>query len=58
MSNKQGRTEMSPDLRAFLTEIGEVVKDYLETKHEEHREISELTKDGEEDESRRVFPSH
>lgn len=58
MSAKKERQEMPPDLRVFLTEVGEAVKEYLETKHKESRKMEELQEGGEEnDESSRLLPS-
>ena len=57
MSIKRHKTEPPRDLLVFLAEVGEAVKEYLETKHRERRTIRELTKDGEEEnESSRVLP--
>lgn len=57
MSSKKGHQEMPPDLRVFLFEVGEAVREYLETKHKESRKMQDITKDSEEsDESSRLLP--
>lgn len=58
MNAKKKRQELPPDLRVFLTEVGEAVKEYLETKHKETRKMEAFSKGGEDnDESSRIFPS-
>ena len=58
MGANNRQQELPPDLRVFLAEVGEAVKEYLETKHKESRKIQELSRDGEgNDESSRIFPS-
>ena len=58
MGAKKQRQDLPPDLRVFLTEVGEAVKEYLETKHRESRKMEALSKGGEEnDESSRLFSS-
>lgn len=58
MNAKKKRQELPSDLRVFLTEVGEAVKEYLETKRRESSKMETLTKGGEDnDESSRLFPS-
>lgn len=56
MNTKKGQQKLPPDLRVFLAEVGEAVKEYLETKHKESRRIQGTPEDGEEgDESSRLL---
>lgn len=58
MGAKKRQQELPIDLRVFLAEVGEAVKEYLETKHKESRRIQERRREGEEnDESSGIFPS-
>ena len=58
MRTTKDRNEPHSDIKVFLEEIGEVVKEYLETKHKERRKIPDIAASGEEDnESRRLFQS-
>ena len=58
MKTIKDRSEPHSDIKVFLEEIGEVVKEYLETKHKERRKIPDLAEDGEDDnESRRILQS-
>ena len=58
MRPPKDRSELHTDIKLFLEEIGEVVKEYLETKHKESRKIPDSTEDCEDDdESRRLFQS-
>ena len=48
----------SPDVREFLTEVGEALRDHLERMHQERSKIPPIQMEGEgTDESGRVFPS-
>ena len=58
MRTTKDRSELHTDIKVFLEEIGEVVKEYLETKHKEGRKIPDPAEDGEDDnESRRILQS-
>jgi hypothetical protein len=58
MSTPKGRRDLSPDLRVFLTEVSEVVKEYLALKRRKSHKMIKLTKEDEDDdESRRLFSS-
>ena len=58
MRKTKDRSEPHSEIKVFLEEIGEVVKEYLETKHKERRKIPDLTEGGEDDnESRRLLQS-
>lgn len=58
MRSPKDRSELHVDIKVFLEEIGEVVKEYLETKQKERRKIPHLAEDGEDDnESRRILQS-
>ena len=58
MNAKNRQRELPSDLRVFLAEVGEAVKEYLETKHKESRKIQEAAREGEEkNESIRIFSS-
>ena len=57
MESKRRQQELPPELRVFLAEIGEAVKEILETKHKESRKMQKSLKEGDEkNESSWILP--
>lgn len=57
MDSEKRQQELPPELRVFLAEVGEAVKELLETKHKESRRMQEKMKEGDQkNESSRILP--
>lgn len=56
MDGQFGTEEMSHELRVFLSEVGELVREYLETKHRRRRTIRPTLVRGSGNEGRRILP--